>query len=90
MAWIEIPQELYSEIYILFEDDLQPFGTITHLENCSAYDAKILTEWGFRDAGSPLIRSVCEPESQRDIPKDPMDWEHRYYIYKAVEDKDND
>ena len=88
MAWVEIPQKLYAEIYNQFEDDLQVFGSCTHLENCSIYDAKILTEWGFRDADRPLIRSVHKPESQVNIPENSMDWEHKYYIYKAIEDKD--
>ena len=81
MKWIEIPQQLYFDIYNILEDKLTVFGAVTRLENCSAYDAKIITDWGLRDIDVPLIRSHHEPESQVNIPKSSADWQHKYYIY---------
>ena len=87
MVWVEIPQELYFAIYNHCEKDFAVFGTCTRLENCSAWDAKVLTEWGFEGAKTPLIRSVAQPESQVNIPENLLDWPHKYYIYKAMKDK---
>lgn len=82
MSWIEIPQDVYFALYQRLEGHFAVFGTCTHLENCSAYDARVMTEWGFKNADMPLIKSEAAPKSQMNIPKDLAEWPHKYYIYK--------
>ena len=81
--WLEIPQDLYFAIYNHCQEHevFAVFGSCTNLTNTSAWDAKVSTEWGFKNADNPLIKSVAQPESQIDIPENLSEWPHKYYIY---------
>ena len=68
--WLEISEKLYRSIYMNLKEHFTVFGSCTNLANGSIMDAKIVTEWGFRESDNPLIRSYGTPESQIDIPKD--------------------
>jgi hypothetical protein len=78
--WHEITKELYSEIYNKHEKDFTVFGSFTNMENNSRFDARILTEWGFKWAKNPCIKYVTEPKSQ-EFPGEIKDWPIKYYIF---------
>ena len=80
--WIEISKELYCKIIEELKEQLTVFGSCTSMENSSLFDAKIMTEWGFKDAENPLIKSVFIPESQVDVPKNISLWNKKYYIFE--------
>ncbi len=69
-AWKEIQRIVYLAIYLENEDDLQVFGVHTcHDGECEFHnETHVYTEWGFKTADLPLIRSIRDGD------------EFKYYI----------
>ncbi len=84
--WFQIPNSVYFTIFNRYDAELTVFGCCTHTENCSLYDAKILTEWGFRWAKHPMLKSVRKPESQASVGES-SDWPVKHYVF--INDKDD-
>lgn len=65
--WIPTTPEVYRAIYTEHHEALAPFGTHTCMDGCYFHgEPHVMTEWGFRDAAYPLIKSelVGERESE--------------------------
>ena len=78
--WIETSREVYAVIWARHQKDLAPFssytdstGDGTHFSNGKP---EIMTEWGFRNSESPLIKIV---QTKKD--KDQKEWDSEFFIY---------
>lgn len=64
VTWLPTDKHVYGAIYREHAEQLSVFGTRTEMEGSEAHDGKyILTEWGFKDADAPLIRSINDNDT---------------------------
>ena len=80
-AWIRTEHAVYAAIYAVHHKDLTVYATHTCSEGgCEFHsESHVMTEWGFKDADGPLIRSEGRgPENRR--------WD--YYIAQSMEGRD--
>lgn len=81
ITWEETTQEVYRAIYSEHHEDFGVFGTCTlpygdmRLGKPNPY---ILTEWGFKGATDPIIKSIGTKEH-----RDQKDYDYKYYIAVA-------
>lgn len=85
-TWIQTEHAVYAAIYAVHSRDFTVFAT------CSVGDGGdgvlhstgyMLTEWGFKDADAPLIRSIAEGDRDEDG-TDNRTW--TYWIAAVTED----
>lgn len=74
-TWKETTAEVYYEIYQQHIEDFQVFAT-------ASYDDYWLTEWGFKTAEQPLIKSLRTIKKGLFNTPDEQSWE--YYIINKV------
>lgn len=88
IVWKKTDKHVYGAIYREHHNDLQPFGT------CSAPDGNMalglptpymLTEWGFKDAAEPIIKSIGQKDSLEQ-----RDYDYEYFIAVYQEDQPDD
>lgn len=84
--WIKTTKEVYRIIYIEHGENFQVFGT------CSAPEGNpmlgimrpyMLTEWGFKDAAEPIIKSIATKKN-----KEQKNYDYEYFISRVVENED--
>ena len=57
--WVLIDLGTYHALYALLHSKLKVFGTHTCMDGCEWHNDKhILTEWGFMNSPTGLIRSI--------------------------------
>ena len=54
--WVETTPEVYAAIYRQHIGDLTVFGSFTDVGDYSG-EPRIMTEWGFKSADHPIIKS---------------------------------
>jgi hypothetical protein len=54
VRWIETTRAVYSTVYEYHNEELKVFGSYTY---CEPGREEMLTEWGFKDADYPLLKS---------------------------------
>ena len=66
VEWVPTEHAVYAAIYAVHHNDLSVFGTHTCVDGCEFHYGRgyMLTEWGFKDADAPLIRSVCDGDRE--------------------------
>ena len=75
--WILTSVHVYNAIYVEHRDELTVFGSRTECAEEEDDEQIIDTEWGFKGAGAPLIRS-----ERRGTRRNP---ETRYFIARVIE-----
>lgn len=82
VRWHPIDKGTYSAILSKFGTGLMPFATHTCMDGCEFHaETNFMTEWGFRDAPCPLIKSHMRGE--RGTPSER--WE--YWIAEPIEEE---
>jgi N-acetylglutamate synthase-like GNAT family acetyltransferase len=74
-TWKETSHEVYRAIFNQHKEDLSVFAT-------ASYDDYWLTEWGFKTADQPLIKSLRTVNKGCGVTPDEQVWE--YYILHKV------
>ena len=81
--WIETSREVYSVIFARHDKELSPHASFTDQDGTfitSGGKPHMLTEWGFRGAIHPLIKTDSSKESRHD-----KEWNTKYYIWNHVQ-----
>ena len=74
--WIPTEHAAYSALYAVHHKELTVFGTHTCMEGCEWHSRPyLMTEWGFKDADAPLLRSICDGDRE--------DGTWTYYVAKV-------
>ena len=85
--WIKTTKEIYRAIYKEHINDLQVFGTCTLPDGdfrLGIPNPYIYTEWGFKGATKPIIRSIA---TKKHIGQKEYDYEYFIaYIFASNED----
>ena len=79
--WVETTAEVYRAIYSQHGKDFGVHGSFTDMDGTHPVGfgkPTILTEWGFRGADEPLIKSIGTKENEED-----KDFEYQYFINKV-------
>lgn len=91
MKWEKTTREVYSTIYTTHARSLVPFVTISH-PNGDPFgnldQARMYTEWGFRDADYPIMASNETWEIDRALPNQRNEWDCTYWL--CVPEKEED
>lgn len=58
VTWVPTNIHVYQAIYTEHHDALAPFGTRTEVATHDDGYEHVMTEWGFRGADAPIIKSV--------------------------------
>lgn len=78
--WIETSNEVYAVVFVRHKRDLTVHASFTDVDGnglpFSSGKPEILTEWGFKNAETPLLKIV---ETKDD--KDQKEWDAKFYIY---------
>lgn len=72
--FIETTKEVFYAIYDKHKDSFGVFSTISRPDGGYFGQPEMMTEWGFKNSDTPIIKSVAE----KDNPEDEWKWE--YYI----------
>ena len=78
MKWKETNKHVFHTIYLEHSKDLGVFGTCTLPEGdprLGKMNPYILTEWGFKDADEPIMKSVATKENRQQ-----KKYDYKYYI----------
>jgi len=79
MNWIETSNEVYAVIFAKHRKQLKPHASFTDNEGdgyeFSSGRPEIITEWGFENAETPLLKIVQTKKT-----KDQKDWDVVFYI----------
>lgn len=85
--WIKTTVEVYRAIFKEHGEDFQVFGTCSAPEgnlSLGIMQPYMLTEWGFKDATEPIIKSIA---TKKDIHQ--KEYDYKYFIACiAVSDED--
>lgn len=89
---VETSKDVYSHIRTKHADSLIVFGTVSHPcgdQFGNPDEARMYTEWGFKDSDVPLVAiderwAVC-----RDAPNQRNEYDIRYYLFAARENDDD-
>ena len=67
VEWVPIEHSAYAAIWVCLNDQFTVFGTHTCMDGCEFHgpDGHMLTEWGFKGANAPLIRSICNGDREK-------------------------
>lgn len=81
--WRATSAEIYRAIYREHREALVVFGTHTCMRGCEWHTERyILTEWGFKDADYPIIRSIGRGDG------DEEQWS--YFVFDGVNREDGE
>ena len=78
MKWIPTNKHVYGAIYREHYEDFAVFGSMTAPEGDLSLgypNPRIVTEWGFKDADEPIIRSAGTKNSL-----DQKEYDYEYWI----------
>ena len=83
VVWVPTDKHVYGAIYREHAKDLTVFASHTCIGGCM-FDSepRILTEWGFKDADTPLIKSECIGDRSQDNGR----WS--FWIASVVQERD--
>ena len=78
--WKETSAEVYAVIWARHRKDLSAFASFTDMSGqgyeFSTGHPEVLTEWGFKDSESPILKIVQRKEYESD-----KEWNVEYFIY---------
>ena len=78
--WKETSAEVYAVIWARHRKELSAFASFTDMSGqgyeFSTGKPEVLTEWGFKDSESPILKIVQRKECESD-----KEWENEYFIY---------
>lgn len=80
--WIETTEEVYRAIFKEHNENFQVFGTCTLPEGdprLGRMNPYILTEWGFKDAAEPIIKSIG---TKKHIHQ--KEYDYKYFIISII------
>jgi len=86
VKWIKTDKHVYGAIYREHYNNLGVFSSCTAPDGDLSLGLPypyILTDWGFKGADEPLIRSVGRKDS-----KDQKDYEYEYFIALVTKDEE--
>jgi len=79
--WLETSAEVYAVIFARHKKDLSPHSSFTDMDgngyHYSSGKPEIMTEWGFRDSDSPLLKIVQSKEN-----KEQKEWDAQFFIWR--------
>lgn len=87
VKWIPTDKHVYGAIYREHHKELQVFGTCTAPEGNPRLGISkpyIMTEWGFRDADEPIIKSEARKDS---FHQEEYDYKYFIAVYKNPEEE---
>lgn len=85
ITWQETTETVYCVIWIQHNKQLEVFGTFTNLESNSRFgNPKIFTEWGFKGADVPIMKSQRTKNSDEQ-----KDWDYKYYLAVPFKEADD-
>jgi len=66
MNWIKTDKHVYGAIFREHKDNLTVFSSFSNpYPSELQYDPEMLTEWGFKNANRPLIKSVIKWKNRK-------------------------
>lgn len=78
--WIETSNEVYAVIFAKHRKQLKPHSSFTDMTgngyHFSSGHPEIITEWGFENAETPLLKIVQTKESEEQEV-----WDVKFFIY---------
>lgn len=86
VTWIKTDKHVYGAIYREHYEDFSVFGTCTAPEGNPQLGISlpyILTEWGFKNADEPLIKSIATKKSFKQ-----KDYDYEYFIALVERDEE--
>ena len=86
VKWIKTDKHVYGAIYREHRKDMSVFGSCTAPDGdirLGFENPYILTEWGFKDADEPVIKSIATKESF-----DQKDYDYEFFIAVFINDND--
>ena len=78
VIWIETDKHVYGTIYREHHEEFGVFGSFTDTEGCREGGngkPQIYTEWGFKGADCPIIRSIGTKEN-----REQKQYDYKYFI----------
>lgn len=85
MSWIKTDKHVYGSIYREHRKNLTVFSSFSNPHPSELqYQPEMLTEWGFKEANRPLIKSVIKWEVDKREETETVE----FYIYCAKESND--
>lgn len=83
--WIKTDKHVYGAIYREHKDSLQVFGSFSNpTPSHLSMQPQMLTEWGFKDADYPLIKSVIKWEDGDRENTEEVD----YFLYSPTTERE--
>lgn len=84
--WIQTSPEVYSVIYVRHKKELVVHSSFSdptgNGHTFSTGKPEMVTEWGFKDADTPLIKAVSIKDNEQ-----VKDYETNYFIYLHKNDE---
>lgn len=86
VKWVKTDKHVYGAIYREHGGNFQVFGTCTEPDghpNIRNGKPFMLTEWGFKNADDPIIKSEASKKSV-----DQKDFDYEFFIAVYINDED--
>jgi len=81
--WKETSQEVYAVIFARHKKDLSPHSSFTDMTGTGYHFStgrpEIMTEWGFRDSETPLLKILQTKESEEE-----KEWNNQFFIFVNI------
>lgn len=74
--WIETSNEVYAVIFAKHRKQLKPHASFTDMDGSEFGPPEVLTEWGFENSETPLLKIVQTREN-----KEQKEWDVQFFIF---------
>lgn len=86
VKWVKTDKHVYSAIYTEHFKEMSVYGTCTAPDGDSSLGINnpyILTEWGFKTADEPIIRSIATKKDRHQ-----KEYDYEFFIAVFINDDD--